>query len=89
MKKFKSMIGFVLAASLFTCQAQAQDYYDYGVEPQSPAYEQSSEASVVSVALPLGALAVAAILIASTSRHHSSSSHSGGSYSYCCCHSHY
>ncbi len=63
MKKLKKMIALTVILASFGSQIQAQDF-------QGEGYEDSRNASYLSAALPIGALAVAAILIATTNRGH-------------------
>ncbi len=88
MKKMQKLIALTAVMALCAGQAQGQDYYD---DNTSAAYSDSGRASIMSVALPVTALVVAAVLIATTDNHHhhhgrsSSSSSSSSSHS----HSHY
>lgn len=87
MEKIKKLIALTAVMTLFASQIQAQDNGD-----SSAAYYDSGRASYLSAALPIGALAVAAIIIATTDRHHhhgSSSSSSGSSSSHSHSHSHF
>lgn len=87
MKKMKHLFALSLAMAMFTAQVQAQPEPYY--EDSSAAYSDGEQASYMSALIPLGALAIAAILIATTdNHHHSSSKHHHGSSSSSCSHYH-
>lgn len=80
MNKIKKIIALTTAITLLASQIQSQEMTGY-----DEAYSESSDASYLSAALPIGALAVAAIIIATTHHHHhhtSSSSTSTGTSSH-------
>lgn len=70
MQKLKKFIALTAVMTLFAGQVQGQGqgpgYYD----DTSAAYEDGTDSSYLSAALPIGALVVAAIIIATTNRHH-------------------
>lgn len=77
MKKIKYVWALTVVMAMLGTQAQAQD----PVTTDGSAYNDSSNASYMSAALPLGALAIAAVIIATTgsSHHHHGHHHSGSS----------
>lgn len=86
MKKLNKLIALTSLLALFTGQLQGQEYQG---DP-SVGYAESNQASYLAAALPIGAIVVAAVLIATTDRHHShgSSGSSSSSHSSHFSHSH-
>jgi hypothetical protein len=88
MKKLNKLVALTSVLALLTGQVQGQEYQEY--QDTSSAYTESGEASYMSALLPIGALIVAGVIIATTDRHHhhgsgsssSSSSSSHGHFSH-------
>jgi hypothetical protein len=85
MKKLRNLLMLTTAMTMLAGQVQGQaECYD-----EAPAYDDSNRASTMSALLPIGALVVAAVIIATTDRHHhhhhdrssSSSSHAHAHFS--------
>ena len=96
MKKMKYLMTLVAMSAMLTNAAQAQNSCAPVVnncDSECPAYCDSGCASYMSAALPIGALAVAAIIIATTDNHHhyksGSGKHSGSSSGSSSGHAHY
>ena len=66
MKKMNKLIALTSMLALLTGQVQGQEYQEY--QDNSAAYSESNEASYLSALLPIGALIVAGVLIATTDR---------------------
>lgn len=90
MKNMKKLVFLTAVSALCAGQVQAQNDSCYYTDACAPAYCESEDSCCWSAAIPLGALAVAAILIATTDHghHHSSSHRSGSSSSHSHSHSH-
>jgi multidrug efflux pump subunit AcrB len=76
MKKMQRLIALTTVMALLAGQVQGQPdgvYY----EDTGAAYDNGQSASYMSVWLPIGALAIAAVLIATTNRGHHHGSGSG------------
>ncbi len=74
MKKMKKLLALTTAMTLFASQVQAQGQPDQCCESSCVAYDDCEQSSYMSALIPLGALAIAAVLIATTDRHHHHSS---------------
>lgn len=86
MKKLQKLLAVTAMMSMLVSPAYSQPeeaYYD----DNAAAYDDSSSASDMSVWIPIGALAVAGIIIATTSRNHHHGGHgsssSSSSHSHC------
>jgi hypothetical protein len=81
MKKMKNFIALTTAMALFGGQLQAQGFEsDPMYVEENNAYAENDSMSLESAIIPVGALAVAAVLIFATNRgHHHSSSYSSSS----------
>lgn len=76
MKNLKTFVLLIASMAMCAGQIQAQDNCSYYADADSAcAYEESECSSYWSAAIPLGALALAAVLIATSNNggHHSSS----------------
>lgn len=83
----KHMLVLTTMMAMFAGQVQAQCQQEPCCDEPALAYCESEQASYMSALIPLGAVAIAAILIATTDRHHHHSS-SNGSHSHSHSHSH-
>jgi hypothetical protein len=84
MKKIKKAIALTAMMAMLASPAYSQE-----TPSESAAYFESSEASKMSLLLPVGALVVAGVIIATTNRgHHGSSSSSSSDASSSHSHSH-
>ncbi|WP_068468319.1 hypothetical protein [Candidatus Protochlamydia phocaeensis] len=79
MKKMNKIFALATLMAMLAGQVQGQEY-------ESDAYYDSGRASSMSAWIPIGALVVAGVLIATTDRHHH---HHHGSGSGSSSHSHY
>jgi hypothetical protein len=76
MERIKKLIALTAAIAMFTSQLHAEEAEkapEKGTdccEETCCAYEDSGNAALWSAALPIGAIVVAAIIIATTHRHH-------------------
>lgn len=84
MKKLKNLIALTAVMAMLASPAAYSQEYAYDAETE--AYDDSSDASRLSVLIPVGALVVAGIIIATTNRghhhHHNRSSSSSSSHAH-------
>lgn len=84
MKKLHKFFALATLMAMLTNTGYSQEYYDGGeyTGDEAVAYEEGSDSSYWAAAIPIGALVIAGIIIASTDRHHGGHHHHSSSSSH-------